>query len=54
MCRNSTVIPHLTGKANMSFFCTGAVAWGLNKPQHITCGIPFPLIENIEFIVDGA
>lgn len=45
MCRNSTVIPYLTGKANISYFCTGGIAWGLNKPYHLTCGLPFSLYQ---------
>lgn len=53
ICRNSTVIPYLTGKANISFFCTGAVAWGLNKPGHMTCGIPYPLTEKFLFVVEN-
>ncbi len=54
LCRNATVIPHLTGKANISFFCTGAIAWGLNNPRHIACGIPYPLAEGIRFISESA
>lgn len=48
MCRNSAVIPHVTGKANVSFFCTGGIAWGLNNPEHLTCGIPYRLFDRIE------
>ena len=48
ICRNSTVIPHLTGKVNLSFFCTGGIAWGLNDPDHLTSGWPYPLYREIE------
>ncbi len=43
VCRNSTVIPSVTGRANLSHFCTGGVAWGGNRPEHMTCGIPYEL-----------
>ncbi len=48
VCRNSTVIPMLTGKANLSHFCTGGVAWGENLPEHMTCGIPYALYEGLK------
>jgi len=48
ICRNSTVIPYLTGKANVSYFCTGGIAWGLNKPRHMTCGMPFDLYRKLD------
>jgi hypothetical protein len=47
ICRNSTVIPYLSGKANISYFCTGGISWGLNKPDHLTCGMPFDLYESL-------
>ncbi|MGD8794047.1 MAG: DUF169 domain-containing protein [Anaerolineae bacterium] len=40
ICRNSTAIPLLTGQANVSFFCTGAITWGRNRPDHLTSGWP--------------
>jgi hypothetical protein len=49
MCRNSTVIPYVTGKANISYFCTGGIAWGRNKPTHMTCGMPFSLYRRLEW-----
>ncbi len=49
ICRNSTAIPFVTGKANVSYFCTGGIAWGLNKPQHMTCGLPYPLFKQLEW-----
>ncbi|MFH1537525.1 MAG: DUF169 domain-containing protein [bacterium] len=49
ICRNSTVIPHLTGKANISYFCTGGIAWGLNRPEHMTCGMPFELYGRLKW-----
>jgi hypothetical protein len=48
ICRNTTVIPLLTGKANISYFCTGGIAWGLNKPNHLTCGIPYELYKKLD------
>lgn len=41
LCRNSTVIPFLTGRANISFFCTGGITWGRNNPDHMTSGWPW-------------
>jgi hypothetical protein len=49
ICRNSTAIPYTTGKGNISYFCTGGIAWGLNKPEHMTCGLPFALYEKLEW-----
>jgi len=43
VCRNSTAIPLLTGRANISFYCTGGITWGGNHPQHLTSGWPWPL-----------
>lgn len=41
ICRNSTVIPFTEGAGNISFFCTGGVAWGGNSPYHVTSGFPY-------------
>jgi hypothetical protein len=41
ICRNSTAIPLLTGRVNMSFFCTGGITWGRNDPEHLTSGWPW-------------
>ena len=41
ICRNSTVVPLLTGRVNLSFFCTGGVTWGRNDPQQLTSGWPW-------------
>lgn len=43
LCRNSTVIPLLTGQVNASYFCTGGITWGRNRPEHLTSGWPYPL-----------
>jgi hypothetical protein len=40
VCRNSTVTPLLTGRANVSYFCTGGITWGRNDPSHLTSGWP--------------
>lgn len=47
VCRNSTAIPLLTGRANISFFCTGGITWGHNQPQHLTSGWPWPLAQHL-------
>jgi uncharacterized protein (DUF169 family) len=47
VCRNSTVIPYLENAANVSFFCTGGIAWGGNEPSHLTSGIPCELFDKI-------
>jgi len=49
ICRNSTAIPFVTGKANVSYFCTGGIAWGLNKPEHMTCGLPYDLFTKLDW-----
>ena len=41
ICRNSTVIPLVSGRVNASFFCTGGVTWGRNDPGHLTSGWPW-------------
>ncbi len=47
MCRNSSVIPHKTGCANISFFCTGGIAWGMNDPRNMTSGWSWPVFEEL-------
>ncbi len=47
VCRNSTLIPFQTGKANISFFCTGGIAWGKNFPDFLTSGFPYELYKRI-------
>jgi len=41
VCRNSTVIPLLTGRVNISYFCTGGITWGHNRPDSLTSGWPW-------------
>jgi len=41
ICRNSVAIPYLLGKANVSYYCTGGIAWGENDPQTMTSGWPW-------------
>jgi uncharacterized protein (DUF169 family) len=53
ICRNSTAIPLLTGQANLSFFCTGGITWGHNKPEHLTSGWPWPLFERVDQVLSG-
>jgi uncharacterized protein (DUF169 family) len=45
VCRNSTVVPLLTGRANLSFFCTGGITWGANDPGYLTSGWPWHEFE---------
>lgn len=45
VCRNSTAIPLLSGRTNLSFFCTGGITWGRNRPDHLTSGWPWPLYQ---------
>jgi len=45
VCRNSTVIPLLSDRANLSFFCTGGITWGRNCPDHLTSGWPWDLFQ---------
>ena len=43
MCRNSLVIPLLERRANISYFCTGGIAWGKNDSRNMTAGFPHDL-----------
>ena len=52
MCRNSTVIPLKTGKANISNFCAGGIAWGKNSSSHMTAGFPYHLYRQLEEYID--
>ena len=45
VCRNSTVVPMLSGQVNASFFCTGGITWGLNRAEQMTSGWPWALFE---------
>ena len=45
VCRNSTVIPLLSDRANLSFYCTGGITWGRNRPDHFTSGWPWDLFQ---------
>jgi hypothetical protein len=45
VCRNSTAVPLLTGRANLSFFCTGGITWGRNDPGYLTSGWPWHEFE---------
>jgi hypothetical protein len=47
VCRNSTVIPLLTNRVNISFFCTGGITWGHNHPDHMTSGWPWPIAQQL-------
>jgi len=47
ICRNSTVIPLRTGQVNISFFCSGGITWGLNDPEHLTSGWPWPVFQRL-------
>ncbi len=47
ICRNSTVIPYLEGKGNVSFFCPGGVTWGGNIPGYMVCGFPFDTVRDM-------
>ncbi len=47
VCRNSTVIPLLSGRVNVSFFCSGGVTWGLNNPAHLTSGWPWRIYRRL-------
>jgi uncharacterized protein (DUF169 family) len=40
VCRNSTAIPLLSGRVNVSFFCSGGITWGRNDPNQVTSGWP--------------
>ncbi len=45
VCRNSTAIPILEEKANLSFFCAGGILWGGNPSTHMTCGVPYSYLK---------
>lgn len=52
MCRNSLVIPFQTGRANISYFCTGGIAWGKNTSEHMTAGFPWKLYQSLNLTLD--
>ena len=52
MCRNSFVIPWQQGKANISYFCTGGVAWGKNEPDDMTSGYPYKTFLRLDPYLD--
>lgn len=47
VCRNSTVVPLCSGQVNVSFFCSGGITWGLNDPNHLTSGWPWPVFRKL-------
>ncbi len=53
VCRNSTVIPLITGRVNISFFCTGGITWGKNNPDHMTSGWPWEVFIRLRRQNDG-
>ena len=52
ICRNSFVIPWQQGKANISYFCTGGVAWGKNEPDDMTSGYPYETFLRLDPYLD--
>jgi uncharacterized protein (DUF169 family) len=54
ICRNSTAIPLLTSRVNVSHFCTGGITWGLNHPEHLTSGWPWATFRAIYSQMDRA
>ncbi len=54
ICRNSTAIPLLTGRVNVSHFCTGGITWGLNHPEYLTSGWPWAVFRAVFSQMDGA
>jgi len=53
VCRNSTAVPLLTGRANVSYFCTGGITWGGNHPGHVTSGWPYPLFRRVAGVLEA-
>lgn len=52
MCRNSTVIPLISGRLNVSHFCTGGISWGRNPPHLMTGGMPWAMYREVEESLD--
>jgi uncharacterized protein (DUF169 family) len=52
MCRNSFVIPFQQNRANISYFCTGGVAWGKNDSRNMTSGFPHHLFGKLDAHLD--
>lgn len=48
ICRNSTVVPLLTGRINVSLFCTGGITWGRNQADHLTSGWPTGALAHLQ------
>lgn len=53
VCRNATTVPLLTGRVNVSFFCTGGITWGRNQPDHLVSGWPRPVYLRALQAVEG-
>jgi hypothetical protein len=51
VCRNSVVIPYLSGKFNISYFCAGGISWGGNYPFHVTSGWPYTMWPEVASIL---
>jgi hypothetical protein len=47
VCRNSTVVPLLSSRVNVSFFCTGGITWGRNRADQLTSGWPWPDFQRV-------
>jgi hypothetical protein len=47
VCRNSSVVPLLSGRVNVSFFCTGGITWGRNQADHLTSGWPWSDFQHV-------
>ncbi len=52
MCRNSMAVPFQKKKANISYFCTGGIAWGKNLATNMTSGFPFDIFQKLEPYLD--
>ncbi len=52
MCRNSMAVPFQKKKANISYFCTGGIAWGKNLATNMTSGLPYDIFQKIEPYLD--
>ena len=37
----------LNAVTDMFVFCTGAVAWGANRPSHLTSGLPGEMFDRV-------
>lgn len=52
VCMNTSVIPYLTQKGNVSYFDAGGIGWGGNTHKNMIMGLPGQLYQRLEPILE--